>query len=153
MSASYAFEDCSKLRVCPIITGALKSIRQMFYGCHNLPNLPDFSNIDVSQIYNSSYQYEGRVNAYCHSIRSIPMAYYKQLKNRTTSKSYTYSPYFYLCYSCYNVDEIIDMPVMTLDKYTSNAFSSAFSGSYCLKNFTFELQEDGTPYVASGWKS
>ena len=45
------------------------------------------------------------------------------------------------------------MPVMTLDKYTSNAFNSAFSGSYCLKNFTFELQEDGTPYVASGWKS
>lgn len=153
MSASYAFEDCSKLRVCPVITGTLKSIRQMFYGCHNLPNLPDFSNIDVSPIYTSTYAYEGRVNAYCYSIRSIPMTYYKQLKNRTISKTYTYSPYYYLAYSNYNVDEIIDMPVMIYDNYTSNAFNNSFAQAQRLKDFTFEVQENGSPYVASKWKA
>ena len=153
MEASYAFEDCAKLRVCPIITGALKSIREMFYGCHNLPNLPDFSNIDVSQIYTNSYQQEGRVNAYCHSIRSIPMAYYKQLKNRTISKTYTYSPYYYLAYSNYNVDEIMDMPVMIYDNYTSNAFNNSFVSADRLKDFTFEVQENGSPYIASKWKA
>lgn len=153
MSASYAFEDCSQLRVCPIITGTLKSVRQMFYGCSNLPNLPDFSNIDVSPILVSSTVYEGRINPHCYSIRSIPMAYYKQLKNRTISKTYSYSPYYYLAYNNYNVDEIIGMPVMIYDNYTSNAFNSSFTNAYRLKDFVFEVQEDGTPYVASKWKS
>lgn len=152
MNASYAFEDCSKLRVCPIITGTLKSIRQMFYGCSNLPNLPDFSNIDVSPILANNV-YEGRINPHCCSIRSIPMTYYKQLKNRTISKTYTYSPYYYLAYGNYNVDEIIGMPVMIYDNYTSNAFNNSFTYVYRLKDFTFEVQEDGSPYVASKWKS
>ena len=152
MESSYAFENCSELRVCPNITGTLKSVRQMFYGCQNLPNLPDFSNIDVSPVLAGS-NYEGRVNAYCYSIRSIPMAYYKQLKNRTTSKTYTYSPYYYLAYGDYNVDEIIGMPVMIYDNYTSNAFNNAFASAYRLKDFTFEVQADGSPYIASKWKS
>ena len=34
-----------------------------------------------------------------------------------------YSIYNRLVYNCYNIDEIIDMPVMTLDSYVySNAF-------------------------------
>lgn len=155
MSVSHMFDNCANLRVCPVITGAIKNagITQMFYRCNFLPEIPDFTNIDISRLLSYSSGAEGQGFYECSSIREIPMSYYKKLKNRTISKTYTNSPYRYLNSGNYNVDEIIDMPVMTLDKYTSNAFNSAFSGSYCLKNFTFELQEDGTPYVASGWKS
>ena len=52
----------------------------------------------------------------------------------------------------YNIDEIIGMPVMTTDKYTSNAFYESLDNTYRLKNFTFKVQENGTPYNAN-WKS
>ena len=42
---------------------------------------------------------------------------------------------------------------MVLDKYTSNAFKDTFKDNYRLKNFTFKVQEDGTPYSTSNWKS
>jgi hypothetical protein len=68
------------------------------------------------------------------------MSYYKKIKEaRTVSKNYLYSPYYYLCSNCYNVGEVVDMPVMVLDTYTSNSFNNSFTNAYRLKDFIFEV--------------
>lgn len=151
MSARLMFNRCY-LQVCPIITGKIDAVEFMFQYCENLQTPPDFTEIDISPLLNDDYEQEGSVCNCCYSIRSLPMTYYKKLKNRTIPKNQSHSPYRRLNKGNYNVDEIINMPVMTLDAYTSNAFYQSFEANYCLKNFTFETQEDGTPYIASGWR-
>ena len=61
--------------------------------------------------------------------------------------------YYYLFCACRNLDEVIDLPVNYRDKgITSNLFNYTFYSCNRLKNMTFAVQEDGTPYTAK-WKS
>lgn len=152
------FESANWLEDLPIITGGklgANGLRYAFRYCYQLKEINmDFTDLDFTYLGSLSSGYEGNVNNYCYSIKEIPIMYYKKLKEaRTVSKTYLYSPYYYLCNNCYNVGEIIDMPAMDMDNYTSNAFNSSFTNAYRLKDFIFEVQEDGTPYVASKWKS
>lgn len=152
------FDNANQLEDLPIITSGkigLNGIRYMFRSCYKLKEINiDFTDWDFTYLGSNSTGYEGYVNPSCYSIKEIPMMYYKKIKEaRTVSKRHSYSPYYYLCSQCYNVGEIIDMPVMDMDEYTSNAFNSSFNNAYRLKDFVFEVQEDGTPYVASKWKS
>lgn len=156
---SNAFTSASKLEHLPIISNCkvnTSGLQNMCNNCHNLAEINiDFDNWDLSNPVNYQYSYEGNWHANCYSIRTIPMSYYNKLfQLKTTGKtSYFYSIYYNLAWNCFNLDEIIDMPVMVLDKYTSNAFSSTITNTYRLKNFTFKVQEDGTPYSTSNWKS
>jgi hypothetical protein len=53
----------------------------------------------------------------------------------------------------YSLDEVIDLPFPHYNaSWTSDAFYYIFNNCYRLKNFTFKLQEDGTPYVMK-WKN
>ena len=153
-----AFENANKLEHLPAISNcklSMNGLRYMFRYCYNLQEIDiDFDSWDITELLNYTSGYEGNFNSYCHSIKEIPMSFYKKVKKeRTTAKSsYLYSMYYYLCAYCHNVAEVIGIPVMTMDKYTSNAFNSSFLNAYRLKDFTFETQEDGTPYSAP-WKS
>ena len=61
--------------------------------------------------------------------------------------------YYYLFCVCYNLDEVIDLPVNYRDKgITANFFNYTFYTCSRLKNMTFAVQEDGTPYIAK-WGS
>ena len=151
------FEGANQLENLPIITDGkigYNGMRYAFRYCYQLKEINiDFTDWDFTNLGSHSTGYEGYVNPGCYSLKEIPMMYYKKLKEaRTVSKNYLYSPYYYLCNYCYNVGEIIDMPVMDMDKYKSNAFSNSFTSAYRLKDFVFEVQEDGTPYSAP-WKS
>lgn len=156
---SYAFEQSKQLEHLPIITDCKPStngMSTMCGSCYNLKEINiDFDNWDLSNIANYGYSYEGNWHASCYSLREIPMSYYNKLfQIKTTGKtSQYYSIYYCLAQNCHNVDEIIDMPVMVLDTYTSNAFYNTFTNACRLKDFTFKMQEDGTPYMASKWKS
>lgn len=156
-SLSSAFEGAVYLTHLPTISDCkAESMDKMCNRCWNLKEIRiDFTNWDLSSITNSSYKTEGNWHSFCYSLRQIPMSYYNKLfQTKTVGKtSDYYSAYYNFANSCYNVDEIIDMPVMTLDKYTDNAFSDALTNTYRLKNFTFKVQEDGTPYSTSNWKS
>ena len=53
-----------------------------------------------------------------------------------------------MCQSCYSLDEIIGLPIPHYEaEWTRNAFNGTFSYCYRLKDMTFALKEDGTPYV------
>ena len=155
---SSLIEYAKQLEYLPVINNCkptTSGIQYMCSNCHNLKEISiDFDNWDLSTMVNSGYCYEGNWHNTCHSLRTIPMNYYNKLfQLKTTGKtSYFYSVYYNLVWNCFNVDEIIDMPVMVLDTYTSNAFYNSFTNAYRLKDFTFKVQEDGTPYSTSKWK-
>ena len=151
-----AFESAQSLEHLPRISDCqVSNINSMCYFCMRLKEINiDFDNWDLSSIANDKYKTEGGWHTGCESLRQIPMSYYnKMFQTKTIGKDSYYSVYVSLASGCYNIDEIIDMPVMVLDKYTSNAFQNTFNNSYRLKNFTFKVQEDGTPYSTSNWKS
>ena len=154
---SSTFDGADDLEDLPIITSCQlggNGTRYMFRSCQRLKKIDiDFTDWDFTVSASYTYGYEGSLHPGCYSLKEIPMTYYKKIKEaRTINKSYTYSPYYYLCQNCFNVGEIIDMPVMSVDNYTSNAFNSSFANVYRLKDFVFEVQENGTPYIAP-WKA
>lgn len=154
-----AFQNASKLEHLPIITDCRvngQGLQNMCNNCQSLKEINiDFDDWDLSSAINSSYGYEGNWHNNCYSLRRIPMNYYnKVFQIKTVSKtSYFYSMYYNLAWNCYNIDEIIDIPVMTIDKYTANAFSGTVTNAFRVKDFIFKVQEDGTPYSTSNWKS
>jgi hypothetical protein len=114
----------------------------MCNSCHNLKEINiDFDNWDLSSFVNYAYGSDGNWHNNCYSLRQIPMSYYNKLfQTKTLVKTSYYSSIYYnLIWNCYNVDEIIDMPVMDIDKYTSNAFNSSFTNTYRLKDFIFKV--------------
>lgn len=153
------FEQAGALEHLPIISNCKTTsngVQSMCNNCYNLKEINiDFDNWDFSSVVNYGYAYEGNWHTNCYSLRQIPMNYYNKLSQiKTTGKtSYFYSIYYCLAQNCYNIDEIINIPVMVLDKYTSNAFYQTITNTYRLKDFTFKVQEDGTPYSVSTWKS
>jgi hypothetical protein len=79
--------------------------------------------------------------ANCYSLRKLP-----------DFQAYWYSSdQSNLFLNCYCLDEIINIPATTY-KLNSNRFSDTFSNCHRIKNLTFMVQADGTPYVRS-WKS
>lgn len=157
-SINNAFTNAGKLEHLPIITHCRPStsgLQNMCNNCYNLKEINiDFDDWDLSSFVNYAYGCDGNWHSNCYSLRQIPMNYYNKVSQiKTVSKTtYYYSIYYNLCYNCYNVDEIIDMPVMDVDKYTTNVFYNTVTNAYRLKDFIFKVQEDGTPYSAV-WKS
>ena len=154
---SEVFSGAWRLEQLPIISDCkISNISNFCYACNKLKEINiNFDNWDLSEIANNEYRVEGRWHTRCYSLRQIPISYYNKLfQIKTVGKtSIYYSIYYSLAGDCYNIDEIIDMPVMTMDRYTSNAFQGAFQNNFRLKNFTFKVQEDGTPYSTSNWAS
>lgn len=165
ISASFfeMFYYCSNLKSVPLIKGTIKAptssysgnpnISSMFDSCYRVKEIPYnyFSNFGGAEFWAAVQQYTGSRSSMfkdCYSIRQLPDV--SMLLNKETS---TYSNFYANAFSkCYSLDEIIDLPVNNLRDYTSNLFNCTFD--YCgrVKNITFALQEDGTPYKAS-WKS
>lgn len=154
---SEVFSGAWRLEQLPIISDCkISDISNFCYNCNRLKEINiNFDNWDLSKIASNQNKTEGRWHTCCYSLRQIPISYYNKLfQIKTVGKtSIYYSIYYALAGDCYNIDEIIDMPVMTMDRYTSNAFQGAFQNNFRLKNFTFKVQEDGTPYSTSNWKS
>jgi hypothetical protein len=86
----------------------------------------------------------------CHSLRKYP---YGLIKYGNPVISYSYSIYYSMAdYNC-SLDEIINLPFPHYNaSWTSNAFTYSFDNTYRLKEMTFALQEDGSPYVMK-WKN
>lgn len=152
---TYFLNNVYALEELPIMnmTKMPNTMRYAISGCDRLKSINiDFNSLDFSPLVSSSTQYEGQCFYENSSLRELPMDYYKQIKKyRTRSKGTSYSPYYYLANNDKMLDAIYDMPVYTVDNYSGNAFNSAFQNTLRLKDFTFETQEDGTPFVAN-WK-
>lgn len=144
------FKTCYKLQE----IGTLKNLYPgdmsgMFDSCSNLKYLPDFENVNWSQVHTYAYvSINGMFNC-CHSLRSIPEGFLKELYGCMATP---YNCVFYSAFqNCYVLDEVVGLNPQT-GTLTSNGFSSTFSHSHRLKNIIFVMQDNGTPYTAN-WKN
>lgn len=158
--ADSLFMNCQNLISIPKINNCTpNSTSNLFQNCWRLRYLPD----NLEDYFDWSY-IDSQTSAYssprkgqfqtCHSLRSIPMGF---LNHGNPVCSNSNSIYYYGFYNCYALDEIIGLPIphaKSTDNttWTSNAFYYTFNNCSHLKNMTFAVQEDGTPYSVK-WKS
>jgi hypothetical protein len=152
---SKCFSQCKNLTNIPKINNCRPySTVNLFDGCHNLRTLPE----DIENWFDWSYM-ESQTSASagsrqsmfysCYSLRSIPIGF---LNHNNKNLRYTYSYFCNGFNSAYALDELLNLPLPYTSEYTSDTFSNTFMYCRRLKNLTFALQEDGTPYVMK-WKS
>ena len=149
------FYSCNNLIQVPKLNNVkVYQTASMFYNCHNLRTIPD----DIADTWDWSYV-EGQTSPYsgdcskmfsfCYSLRSFPM---NLIKSGNPYLYYFYSYYYWNFYSCYALDELINLPILyTKATWTSNAFPNTFGYCSRLKNITFALN-NGVPYTVT-WKS
>lgn len=151
---------CSYLETLPTIKGALPlptgnytrnpSIQSVFSSCKSLKHIPyDWFNNWISEEFaEEAKKYNATRGGYfngCHSLRSYPDI------SRVTSTLATINSgkiYYNLFRDCYSLDEIIDLPVLTLVASTGSQFNSTFTNCARLKRLTFETNTDGSAIVA-----
>lgn len=152
---SNLFNGCSNLKELPkinnIYIGQNTAIQYTFYQCRNLRVIPDdyFDNWVFATNIGSYTRFNG-IFSNCMSLRSMPLAWLKNLPAGSSNTSTFYYEGFYYCYA---LDELVNIPVpYTVNEITGNSFNQTFDNCYRLKNITFETNEDGTPKVVK-WKS
>lgn len=150
------FHGCGNITEVPKVKHLCVYNTQYFFSqCTKLRTIPD----DFADTWDWSYL-EKQTGAYtgmqsymfwlCYSLRSIPICI---INHGNPYLTYSYS-YFYTGFSgCYVLDELVNLPIpYTNTTWESNAFSNTFPSCYRLKNITFALQDDGTPYIAK-WRN
>lgn len=156
VTMSYMFGGCKNLTNIPTVNNAkLTAADFLFSSCNKIREIPEDidANWDWSAMDTLTSGYSGnRANTFqnCFSLRKFPMSF---LSHGNPYIYYSYSIYSNGFSSCYALDEIVNLPNPHLQtEWTSNAFTSTFNNCHRLKNLTFALQEDGTPYTVK-WKS
>jgi hypothetical protein len=151
---NYLFYQCYELKYIPKVNNIkIMSSNNIFNSCQKLREIPEdwCDTWDWSYIENLTSAYSGSRGSMfsnCYSLRKLPMEFLAH-GNPIASETNTI---YYNCFSnCYTLDEIIGLPFPHTTNYNSNLFPSTFNRCYRLKNMTFALQEDGTPYVMK-WK-
>lgn len=86
----------------------------------------------------------------CYSLRKFPMEFFKH-HSPVSNWNPSNSNYYYGFNYCYSLDEIVNMIVLP-NSFTSNAFYNHIQNCSRLKDYIFEMNEDGTPKVAP-WKN
>lgn len=146
------FRYCNNLISIPKMNKIMpSSTAYIFYKCSNLKEIPDDIDIDWDWSYylNNSAS-RGSMFADCYSLRKYPNNF---LNHGHSSTGYSSSIYNSLFSSCFVLDEVIDLPMPPYTSaWSSSAFSYTIQGCSRLKNFTFALQEDGTPYQRN-WRN
>lgn len=149
--ADYMFQYCGDLKQIGDIYGLYPSdIRCMFSDCFMLRNLPNFVNLNTEYL-NANKTYIGTLFSNCYSLRSVPEDLLKRLYSQNTASVSITSTFT----RCYALDEIRGLSPQT-GVLTTSQFGSSYSGAFLrcnrVKNIIFDVQNDGTPYIAS-WKS
>lgn len=141
------FSGCRYLKSVPKINNIKPGgMSKMFQQCYRLKEIPDDidANWDWSYIENNTFS-RPAIFYDCYSLRKYPNSFLNHGKPSSSTSSSIYTNLF--C-NCMALDEIIDLPMIyTESVWTSSGFGSNFiDGCSRLKNFTFALQEDGSPY-------
>lgn len=148
----YLFYSATKLTELPKVNNAKpNNVEHLFDYCARLRVIPeDFIDTwDFTSLNTSTSASTSGVFSSCYSLRKLPDNILKNAWSKATTQSK--SSYYYLCTNCYALDELVNLFVRTQVAITTNQFYNTFNGCNRLKNLTFEVQEDGTPYTAQ-WK-
>lgn len=156
-SMNYMFNECNKLKVAPDIDLGgtnMGSMNTIFYNCQNLKYLPKITNFNVVANTFSNSSNNGCYN--CYSLRSMDGSIYQTIFSygrAITNKGSIYGSnvhYYGLFESCASLDEVKNLSVLHFDdnnySVTANMFNNSFKYCFRLKEMTFEVQADGTPY-------
>ncbi len=150
----YMFNDAENLEYVPRVYNVKPSmLTHLFDGCKSLREIPedwcdtwDWSYI--KGLTSSTYGKMGYMLYACYSLRKAPYCLYQGIN---PASRYSESIYYQNYYYCSVIDEITNLPMPYNTAWTSNGFNGFCSACYRLKEITFALQEDGTPYVMN-WK-
>jgi hypothetical protein len=145
------FYNCINLKEAPVINNAYpENCQSMFYECRMLREFPeDFgSNWNWSRMNSYSSANFSSFFSYCRSLRKLPKSIVNNLWGLQSS---SYAPTYRGFYSCYVLDELRDFPIQQAT-LKSNSFTDVINYCHHLKDFTFAVNEDGTPKTAN-WKS
>ena len=147
----YMFYE-TKIKTLPYINGKIQNASYFCNSCSMLNNIPEdwAEHIDWSRFHSYSYATRNAMFASCFSIKYIPDSLMAELWGDigNFANHVTHNNQFYQCYS---LDEVNNM-IPHQATLTINRCNDMFS--YCgrLKNATFALQDNGTPYTVS-WKT
>lgn len=155
----YMFSSCSKLKSIPQVNlNITKHIKfeSVLYGCLMMREIPEWLIVLLEKDYNltstnSNFSPWSGLFDECFSLRSIPDRAMKAMRNDNMTGYYYGLAYSKPFNSLYCLDELVNIHCDNYS-YTSNQFSSFFTGLYRVKNITFATNEDGTPVVRP-WKS
>lgn len=156
-----AYRWCSAFRnmynveyIAPIpVLKADNIVSYLFADCHNLVELPQVEVLDLSKYQKGTYSAATQLFYNCYSLRSIPEQWMKQLYNKgerayktDVGRFATYD----MCYNCLCLDELTNLIPSggNVEKFevTKSMMTNIVLYCYRLKNFTFALQEDNSPY-------
>ena len=154
--SSYMFNKCENLKEIKgkIVNLKPSEIAHMFDDCFNLRELPEFVNFDNEWTRTDSGKNDSMFN-HCYSLRKIP----EELLNKIVSlgnatSGMEYSNFFSMFSFCVALDEIkgLNPDGGYLIMKNTNVLSYTFTGCTRVKDITFILQEDGTPFKKE-WKN
>lgn len=145
----------TRLQTLPKINGAKINNLQDFASFGYIHRVPDdyFDNCDFSLAEAATGQYSDKIgsafgNTYC--LRSFPFHIYKHENRYIANGTYCYLSGFNYAYV---LDEAVNLPIPFTVPWTSNCFGYSGLTNCCrIKEFTFELDENGQPLVKE-WKS
>ena len=142
----------TKIKTLPYINGKIQNASYFCDSCSMLNNIPEdwAEHIDWSQFHSYSYTTRNAMFANCFSIKYIPDSLMAELWGDigNFANHVTHNSQFYRCYSLDEVNNMIPHQAIL----TTNRCNDMFSSCGRLKNATFALQDDGTPYTVS-WKA
>ena len=142
----------SKIKTLPYINGKVANISYLFDSCNYLNSIPEDWAEHINWDYLHSYQYTQLNNIFseCYSLRHIPDSLIAEIWGLNASNNLSV-PYYSQFYYCCSLDEVNNiMPQQAT--MSSNRCSNMFNNCTRLKNATFALQDNGTPYTVS-WKT
>ena len=160
-----AFYLTHYLKECPKIRGTIQiatstTLDSLLYANYRLRDAEDLFDpkmFDAWSTYKWTSSYSGpRPNNFynCYSLRKVPSWWYKFGLNpeSTAFPAYSYTMYYNGFNGCYNLDEVLNMPVLTCTTaQTSNMFNGTFTNCSRIKDCTFET-DNGQPIEAK-WKA
>ena len=149
VNCAYTFQN-TYISKAPYIVGKPSGLNSCFNSCSRLTEIPEdwADRIDWSIIHGTNGRLAGLFYN-CYSLRRIPQNLMSNLWGTTTSY---YSTFYSMgFYTCYVLDEALNVPVHKAT-LTSGAFSNFVTNCDRLKDLTFETNEDGTPQIAN-WKN
>lgn len=145
-TANYFCAYADNLKTCPKINNYMVAgTGAMFNGCYLLNDDIDAKLNPVGMGGYTTQEANNMFN-YCYSLRKAPIKFLNTILKNWTGTGTWYNPYSCLFTRCYALDEVVGL-YPHAGTWTSNMFENTFNYCSRLKDFTFELNENGQPYV------